>query len=77
MNTPTLTPSAERRDVWVTPPRVERLPAKVRASFGRLRDRFGWVQNSGWTGSLQPDHLLAYAVWSETLSDHEESAADR
>jgi len=69
MTTSTLTPSTQRRVAWVTPPDEAALPARVRAYFGRLRERFGFVRNSAWALSLQPEHLLAYATWSEALFD--------
>ncbi|GEM_PF-3971939 len=47
---------------------------RMRASFARVRERFGFPGNSAWAFTLQPEHLLAYATWSETRFDSEDDS---
>ncbi|MHB8645181.1 MAG: hypothetical protein ACYDAR_05265 [Thermomicrobiales bacterium] len=63
-----------RRILRVLPYREETLASKARASFARARERFAFIGNSAWAFSSQPDHLLAYAIWSETLADRDTPA---
>ena len=49
-------------------------PAKVQAFFIRLRGRFGTARDASWVFTGQPDHLLAYATWSEIVYDPGERA---
>lgn len=68
MNTSVATRS-QRHVTWVALRDERTLPAKVRAYLNRLRERFGFLRNSAWVFANQPEHLLAYATWSETLFD--------
>ena len=44
-------------------------PAKACAFLVWLRGRFGTMHNSSWVFAGQPEHLLAYATWSEIVCD--------
>lgn len=71
----TLTPRTPQRVLRVARPDEATLPAKVRAVFARLRERFGVVRASAWALSLQPEHLLAHATWGEQMLEPERGAA--
>ncbi len=70
MSASSLAKPLRRRIAWAT------LPAKTRAAFARLRERCGFAHNSAWAFSLQPEHLLAYVTWGESLSDSDDDARD-
>ncbi len=76
MSTSLVHPHPRRqRVVGLTPPN-SMLAANVRACFSRLRGRFGSVYASAWAFSSQPDHLLAYATWSEMLPEADGGVSD-
>lgn len=70
MSLPSLAAPIRRPAAWAI------LPAKARGYFARLRGRFGAIHDTAWACSLQPDHLLAYATWGETLADCDGGALD-
>lgn len=74
MSTSTLASSARQRALSSLPADEATLPARARASFARLRGRFASTGDRAWALSLQPEHLLAYATWGETLLDPESGA---
>ncbi|MGI8856075.1 MAG: hypothetical protein ACR2JW_10005 [Thermomicrobiales bacterium] len=77
MSTSISTPRPRRQHVaGLIPPKTMALAAKVRASFARLRERFGSVDDATWAFSSQPDHLLAYATWGEMCSDADGGVSD-
>lgn len=54
-----------QRALWVS------FPPKARTLFVRLRGRFSVVRDCSWVFAGQPEHLLAYAMWSEVACDDE------
>ena len=72
MSTSSLSPSTPQHVDRVTPPAAGSLPTKVRASFARLRERFGAVRLTARIPVLQAEHLFACAMWSETDPEVEE-----
>lgn len=70
MSLPSLAAPVRQPAAWAT------FPAKTRGCFARLRGRFGTIHGAAWACSLQPDHLLAYATWDETLADADDGAPD-
>jgi hypothetical protein len=66
------TQSVRRHDTGISSPDVVRNDTSVRALFARLRQRFGVAYESAWARSPEPEHLLAYAIWSEALTDSEQ-----
>lgn len=61
--------AAPERSARVTPPAARTLSQKVRASCARLVERCGTMRFSAQVLVLQPEHLIAYAAWNETLFD--------
>lgn len=76
MSTPTIARSTPQRAAWGTLPNDASLSAKMRASFARLRERCTLLGNASWGASMQPEHLIAYATWGETLFDAEDAVLD-
>ena len=64
MHTPSLGTPTQPHRAW-TPLVGARFPANVRACFARVRERFGTAHDPAWAFTSQPEHLLAYAAWSE------------
>lgn len=65
-HTRTATPEHSAR---VTPPDARTLPQKVCGSCARLVERCGTMRFSAQVLVLQPEYLIAYAAWNETLFD--------
>jgi hypothetical protein len=67
MSAASLAKPFRQRALWVS------LPLKLRTLFVRLRGRFSVVRGCSWAFTGQPEHLLAYASWSEIACDDEQA----
>ena len=52
------------------------ISARVGRYFARLRAWFSSDDDPAWAYTLQLEHLLAYATWSEIIADQEGASRD-
>lgn len=52
------------------------IAARVGSAFARLRAWFSSDDDPAWAYTLQLEHLLAYATWSDIIADREGASHD-